>query len=174
MEAKSQFKIIVVGDAGVGKTTFIKRHRTGEFEAKYVPTLGAEVHKMTYQTNLHSEVVLNLWDCSGSDQFSDMKKTFYAGADGAIVFFDVCQRTSYKNASLYIREIRENCGNIPIFLCGNKVDSVDRKVRPKDINLHRDMNLSAYYDISAKSNFNFEKPFIKMSSVLLGYDVQFL
>jgi len=59
------------------------------------------------------------------------------------------------------------CENIPIVLCGNKVDCKDRKVKPKDIQFHRKKNLQ-YYDISAKSNYNFEKPFLYIIRKLTG------
>ena len=59
------------------------------------------------------------------------------------------------------------CENIPIVICGNKVDCKDRKVKPKDITFHRKKNLQ-YYDISAKSNYNFEKPFLYICRKLTG------
>lgn len=59
------------------------------------------------------------------------------------------------------------CEHIPIVLCGNKVDCKDRKVKPKDIHFHRKKNLQ-YYDISAKSNYNFEKPFLYIARKLTG------
>jgi len=59
------------------------------------------------------------------------------------------------------------CENIPIVLCGNKVDIKDRKVKAKSITFHRKKNLQ-YYDISAKSNYNFEKPFLWLARKLLG------
>lgn len=73
--------------------------------------------------------------------------------------FDVTSRVTYKNVPVWHKDLTRVCENIPIVLCGNKVDCKDRKVKPKDIFFHRKKNLQ-YYDISAKSNYNFEKPFL--------------
>ena len=73
--------------------------------------------------------------------------------------FDVTSRVTYKNVPNWHRDLVRVCENIPIVLCGNKVDIKDRKVKAKSIVFHRKKNLQ-YYDISAKSNYNFEKPFL--------------
>src|SRR5690606_5329705 len=76
-----------------------------------------------------------------------------------IIMFDVTSRITYKNVPNWYRDIVRVCDNIPIVLCGNKVDIKERKVRPKAIDFHRKKSLQ-YYDISSKSNYNFEKPFL--------------
>ena len=73
--------------------------------------------------------------------------------------FDVTSRVTYKNVPNWHRDLVRVCENIPIVLTGNKVDIKDRKVKAKSIVFHRKKNLQ-YYDISAKSNYNFEKPFL--------------
>jgi len=74
---------------------------------------------------------------------------------------------TYKNVPNWHRDIVRVCENIPIVLCGNKVDIKDRKVKAKQITFHRKKNLQ-YYDISAKSNYNFEKPFLWLARKLLN------
>ena len=59
-----EFKLVLVGDGGVGKTTFVKRHLTGEFEKKYIATLGVEVHPMTFHTT-KGPIKFNVWDTAG-------------------------------------------------------------------------------------------------------------
>lgn len=61
-----EFKLILVGDGGVGKTTFVKRHLTGEFEKKYVATLGVEVHPLLFHTN-RGPIKFNVWDTAGQE-----------------------------------------------------------------------------------------------------------
>lgn len=68
---------------------------------------------------------------------------------------------------LYLGDLVRVCENIPIVLCGNKVDVKERKVKAKTITFHRKKNLQ-YYDISAKSNYNFEKPFLWLARKLVG------
>jgi GTP-binding nuclear protein Ran len=73
--------------------------------------------------------------------------------------FDVCSRITYSNVPKWYKDLTRVCENIPIVLVGNKVDVKDRKVKAKQITFHRKKNLQ-YYDISAKSNYQFEKPFV--------------
>ena len=81
--------------------------------------------------------------------------------------FDVTSRITYKNVPTWHKDLVRVCENIPIVLCGNKVDIKDRKVKAKAITFHRKKNLQ-YYDISAKSNYNFEKPFLWLARKLAG------
>ena len=81
--------------------------------------------------------------------------------------FDVTSRVTYKNVPNWHRDLVRVCENIPIVLCGNKVDIKDRKIKAKAIVFHRKKNLQ-YYDISAKSNYNFEKPFLWLARKLIG------
>jgi GTP-binding nuclear protein Ran len=81
--------------------------------------------------------------------------------------FDVTSRITYKNVPNWHRDLTRVCENIPIVLCGNKVEIKDRKVKAKQITFHRKKNLQ-YYDISAKSNYNFEKPFLWLARKLAG------
>lgn len=85
----------------------------------------------------------------------------------AIIMFDVTSRVTYKNVPNWHRDLVRVCEAIPTVLCGNKVDIKDRKVKAKAITYHRKKNLQ-YYDISAKSNYNFEKPFLWLARKLAG------
>lgn len=81
--------------------------------------------------------------------------------------FDVTSRMTYKNVPQWHRDLVRVCENIPIVLCGNKVDIKDRKVKAKTITFHRKKSLQ-YYELSAKSNYNFEKPFLWIARKLIG------
>lgn len=160
------FKLVLVGDGGVGKTTFVKRHLTGEFEKKYVATLGVEVHPLAFTTNL-GPITFNVWDTAGQEKFGGLRDGYYIQGQCAIIIFDVTSRITYKNVPTWHKDLVRVCENIPIVLCGNKVDIKDRKVKAKAITFHRKKNLQ-YYDISAKSNYNFEKPFLWLARKLAG------
>jgi len=154
----NKFKLILVGDGGVGKTTFVKRHLTGEFEKKYVATLGVEVRCLDFHTN-RGVLKFNCWDTAGQEKFGGLRDGYYIKGQCAIIMFDVTARITYKHVPNWHRDLTRVCDNIPIVLVGNKVDVKDRKVTAKSITFHRKKNLP-YYDISAKSNYNFEKPFL--------------
>jgi len=165
-QAPPEFKLILVGDGGVGKTTFVKRHLTGEFEKKYVATLGAEVHPLVFHTSM-GKIKFNVWDTAGQEKFAGLRDGYYIEATCGIIMFDVTSRITYKSVPSWHRDLVRVCENIPIVLVGNKVDMKERKVKTKQITFHRKKNLQ-YYDISAKSNYNFEKPFLWLARKLAG------
>ena len=151
-------KLVLVGDGSTGKTTFVKRHLSGEFEKKYVPTLGVEVHPLNFHTNF-GQILFNVWDTAGQEKFGGLRDGYYIQGQCAIIMFDVTSRATYKNVPNWHKDLVRICEEIPIVLVGNKVDVKDRKVKVKEITFHRKKNLQ-YFDISAKSNYNFEKPFL--------------
>jgi len=153
-----QFKVVIVGDPATGKTTFVRRHVNGEFERKYVPTLGVNVHPLKFYTT-RGIIQLNCWDTAGQEKLGGLRDGYYIQGHAAIIFFDVTSRLTYKNVGNWFKDLHRVCEGIPMVLVGNKVDIKDRKVKPKDIVFHRKKNIQ-YYDISAKSNYNYEKPFL--------------
>ncbi|CAL6321557.1 unnamed protein product [Bathycoccus prasinos] len=145
------FKLVLVGDGGTGKTTFVKRHLTGEFEKKYLPTVGVAVHPLDFNTNC-GPIRFDCWDTAGQEKFGGLRDGYYIHGQCAIIMFDVTSRTTYKNVPTWHRDITRVCEDIPIVLCGNKVDVRNRQ----------------YYELSAKSNYNFEKPFLYLARKLAG------
>jgi len=163
---KAEFKLVLVGDGGVGKTTFVKRHLSGEFEKKYVATLGVEVRPLDFMTNF-GKIRFNVWDTAGQEKFGGLRDGYYIQGQCAIIMFDVTSRTTLKHVPNWHRDLVRVCDNIPIVLVGNKVDIKDRKVKARQVTFHRKRNLP-YYDISAKSNYNYEKPFLWLARKLVG------
>lgn len=161
-----EFKIVLVGDGGVGKTTLVKRHLTGEFTTKYVPTLGVEVSTLRFDTNC-GPIAFNVWDTAGQEKFGGLRDGYYVHSDGAIVMFDVTSRVTYANVPKWFLDLKRACGNIPCVLVGNKVDSKEREMKAQQISYHRKHGIQ-YYDMSAKSNYNFEKPFLHLAKLLSG------
>jgi GTP-binding nuclear protein Ran len=161
-----EFKLVLIGDGGVGKTTFVKRHLTGEYEKRYIATVGVEVHPLRFSTS-RGNVIFNVWDTAGQEKLSGLRDGYYIGGQCGIIMFDVTSRITYKNVPKWHRDLVRVCENIPIVLVGNKVDVKDRKVKAKQITYHRRHNLQ-YFDVSAKSNYQFEKPFLWLARRLSG------
>jgi GTP-binding nuclear protein Ran len=152
------FKCLLVGDGGVGKTCFVKRHVTGDFEKRYIATVGVDVHPLTFHTS-RGRICFNTWDTAGQERFGGLRDGYYIQGDCAIIMFEVTSRQTYRNVPNWYRDITRVCDGIPIVLVGNKVDAPDRQVKARMITFHRRTNLQ-YFDVSAKSNYNFEKPFL--------------
>lgn len=160
------FKLLLVGDGGTGKTTFVKRHLSGEFEKRYIATIGVEVHPLDFHTS-RGVLRFDVWDTAGQEKFGGLRDGYYIQGKCAIIFFDVTSRITYKNVPNWHRDIVRVCEDIPIVLCGNKVDIKERRVKARTITFHRKKNLQ-YYDISAKNNYHFEKPFLWLAKKLVG------
>ena len=141
------------------------------------------VHPITFHTNF-GQICFNTWDTAGQEKFGGLRDGYYiqgtpnnpfyysilhvlTSGQCGIIMFDVTSRITYKNVPNWHRDLVRVCENIPIVLCGNKVDVKDRKVKAKAITFHRKKNLQ-YFDISAKSNYNFEKPFLWLARKLAG------
>ena len=155
-----EFKIVLVGDGAVGKTTFVKRHLTGEFEKAYNATVGCEVHPMKFCTSA-GDVQLMVWDTAGQEKLGCLRDGYYIGSHGGIIMFDVCARITYQNVPKWHKDLTRVCPDAHLVLVGNKVDVKERKVKAKQIVFHRKKNIQ-YYDISAKSNYQYEKPFLHL------------
>ena len=157
-----------MGEGDGGKRTVLKRHQDGEYTNPYMQTMGVEVAPLPFNTN-KGPVVLNIWDCAGREEFFGLKDGYYIGAQGAIIMFDVTSKSSYKNVRKWYKELFELENKIPIVLCGNKVDceKKEREVKPKQITFHREKEIQ-YYDISAKSNYKYDKPFVYLIRKFMG------
>ena len=157
-------KLVLVGDGGVGKTTFIDRFVTGRFEKRYVATLGVDVHPVVFNTN-YGTYVFNCWDCAGQEKFGLGRERHYEAADAMLVFFEVTSRRSFDNVFDWMNDVKKITGSIPVVVCGNKVDIEERKIVPRDI---RDLPFK-YRDVSVKSIYNCEKPFLDLLRMLTGH-----
>lgn len=163
-----KFKVVLVGDGGVGKTAFVHRHLGKDFLTPYIATMGVEVRGLRFYTSV-GEVILNIWDTAGQEKFGGYREGYYNGVDAALIMFDVTAKCTYRSVPKWYSDIRMIGPDIPIVLTGNKIDCKSRVVKPKDINFHREVNLQ-YYDISVKSNYNADKPFLYLIRRLLGDD----
>ncbi len=156
-----RFKVLLVGDVGVGKSTFLQRLQTGHFTTTYTPTFGVEVMPLEFrcqsQTGQHN-IILTLWDMGGSH----LEKSYFQGADAIIGMLDLTRISTYMN----LRRILEDHPSLPLVICGNKCELRERKIDPVSlIQLSRRYQCS-YYDISAKSLYNQDKPFLSILRLL--------
>ncbi|KAI7893743.1 putative GTP-binding nuclear protein Ran [Mucor mucedo] len=156
------FKLILVGDSGTGKTTFIKCHLNGKAEKKD----GFVIYSLPFETNF-GPVVFNVWDTTGREKAGSLRDDDYHGGHGGIIMFDITSRLTYKRVPQWHRDLARVCENMPIVICGNKVDIKECSVTPRQISYHRRNNLPFYYT-SAKSNYNIEKPFLYLAQHLVG------
>ncbi len=123
------------------------------------------MHRVSLTTT-RGNVDLEVWDTAGRESLAGLKEAYYIGADAAIIMFSLDNRGSYKNVTRWYKEISKICRDIPIILVGNKADIRD-KLRGRQISFQRAKNLQ-YFDISVKTNYQYEKPFLWVLKNLLG------
>lgn len=119
MSETKMYKVVLTGMPGVGKTTFLRKHLTGEFVKKYDPTLGVEVHPVYY-----NGVRFNVWDTAGQEQFRGLYEGYFIEADVVLAFYDLTNKLSVK----CIDEYTKYAGDTPVIYVGNKCDVDGRKV----------------------------------------------
>jgi len=119
------FKITVIGDGGVGKTSLIKKYTQGSFQKQYIKTLGAQFSKYDEKIN-GDNCKLFFWDIAGQAEFSFMRPTFYKGSKAAIIVFShgKGEEISFDHIIDWHEDIKKYCGDIPIILFGNKIDLI--------------------------------------------------
>lgn len=156
--------LIIVGDSNVGKSSLFEVLTENTFATMYEPSVGIEKGKFVFETDRGVEGVFRLYDVG--DLTIDPENTEINRewpkknrVQCAILMFDVTSIPSYKNIPDWYQKINDKYPGILMVLCGNKADSKDRKVRPKFITHHKKYNIP-YYDISAKTVFNIDKPFM--------------
>lgn len=118
------FKITVLGDPRVGKTSLIKKYTKGTFKKDYIKTLGAQFSK--YEESIgNDQINLFFWDIAGQDSWNFMHETFYRGSKAAIIVFSHTDDESFKHIDNWHDELKGICGDIPVVLFGNKLDLVN-------------------------------------------------
>lgn len=174
----AEFKVLLVGDAGVGKSALIKSHLTGEFERKWIRISDEEVHQLRFHTNC-GDVAVNVWIAAGGSPCGQRER-FYTQGHAAIAMFDVTSRASFRSIPNWQREIKKVLGTIPTVVLGNKVDFASRQVTPKQIHSYTRMDKRRgdalqYYDISVRDKHNFERPFLWLLRMLTSQrELQFV
>ena len=147
-EEEYKFKITVVGDPAVGKTTLIKKYTTGSFQKDYIATLGAQFSK--YEEIIEgNEIKLFIWDIAGQQTFEVMRQKFYKGSSGAIIVFSHApeELKSYGNIENWLKELIKYCGDIPIALFGNKIDLINEEELVSDNDIpNSDNNIEKFKD----------------------------
>lgn len=162
--------VLLLGDGGVGKTTFVKQYCIGEFVSRYIPTRGVEEHSLQFNTN-KGFVNVNLLDVEGQDYYRGSRYA-YTKADAALVFFDLTSRVTYNNHFEWISTFKIRSPNKPFVIVGNKCDVYDRKVKPETIQMRK--HKVEYCEISSKTRLGYENPLLSIIKTFLGEDTHFV
>ena len=164
------FKIVVVGDGAVGKTSLIKQWTEGTFRTDYILTIGSNFAVKSLNID-DKPIKLQIWDLAGQPHFSDVRVLFYKGSMGAMYVFDVSRMESYDSMMKWYQELKNICGDIPGVLLANKVDLNDqRKVTTdKGSALADKLGGAPYFETSAKTGAQVHDAFQKIAQLVYDW-----
>ncbi len=115
------YKIVLVGDAGTGKSTFVKRLSGLNFVTSYHATLGVDVHCVTFKSIDNNYINFCIWDTAGQEKFGGIREGYYRNTDGVIILCDNNKMTQ-KNVAKWKTHIKQFCPSVPIMTIKNKID----------------------------------------------------
>eukprot|EP01111_Echinosteliopsis_oligospora_P017835 TRINITY_DN787_c0_g1_i1.p1 TRINITY_DN787_c0_g1~~TRINITY_DN787_c0_g1_i1.p1 ORF type:complete len:204 (-),score=57.43 TRINITY_DN787_c0_g1_i1:171-782(-) len=159
------FKLLLIGDSGVGKSCLLLRFADDTYTESYISTIGVDFKIRTIELN-GKTIKLQIWDTAGQERFRTITSSYYRGAHGIIVVYDVTDQVSFNNVRQWLQEIdRYACENVNKLLVGNKSDLVSKKVvEEKSAAEFADGLGIPFMETSAKNSTNVEQAFIKMAT----------
>ncbi len=161
------WKIMMLGDAAVGKTSLTLRFISGFFLQDLKLTIGVDFYSKT--TNFKKKKVkLQIWDFGGEERFRFLLHQYCKGANAAFFLYDITNRLSLDHLPDWTQIIREHAGDIPIMLIGSKVDLKEFRAvtREEGILAAKKYNLSSFIELSSKTGQNVEKSFDVITEIL--------
>jgi Ras-related protein Rab-8A len=163
------FKILLLGDASVGKTSFTKRYCYNIFNPSERLTIGVDFHVKTIELK-GKKIKLQIWDVGGEERFRFLLPTYCLGANAAFLLYDITRPATIDNVPEWANIVRQKGGPIPIMLVGAKLDleTAQRQVaREYGIQLAEKNKINSFVEISAKENTNVDKAFDVLTEMTL-------
>lgn len=164
------FKFILIGDSTVGKTCVLTRFVDGWFKAESDPTIGVEFGSKVLKCKSGVTVRLQVWDTAGQESFRSITRSYYRGAIGALLVYDITNANSFENLPSWLKDSLDATNqNIGIVLVGNKSDLETEREVNKEVakNFAKENNL-LFLETSAKNGTNVEKIFQILSEQILA------
>ncbi|XP_076961040.1 ras-related protein Rab2BV-like [Bidens hawaiensis] len=154
------FKIVLIGDSGVGKSNILSRFTRNEFCLESKSTIGVEFATRTIQVE-GKVVKAQIWDTAGQERYRAITSAYYRGAVGALLIYDITKAQSFENVRRWLRELRDHAdANIVIMLAGNKADLThNRAVQETDGQALAEQEGLVFLETSALEAYNVEKAF---------------
>ena len=163
------YKILLLGDCNVGKTSFILRYTEDKFEDTHISTIGVDFKTKLFNLNSEEILKLQIWDTAGQDKFKSITKNYFRGSNGIILMYDITSSYSFVNIKNWITQIRDSVGdNTCIIIVGNKSDLEDSR----EINIEKGFILAneyklSFFESSAKENMSVNEIFESLISQML-------
>ncbi|KAI8611963.1 ras-related protein rab-11A [Chytriomyces sp. MP71] len=157
------FKVVLIGDSGVGKSNLLSRFTRNEFNLDSKSTIGVEFATRTIQVD-GKTIKAQIWDTAGQERYRAITSAYYRGAVGALLVYDITKVSSYENVNRWLKELRDHAdSNIQIMLVGNKSDLKHaRSVATDEAKGFAAENGLTFIETSALDSSNVEPAFQKI------------
>ena len=158
--AEMIFKIIIVGDLSSGKTNIVTQYISHKFVQDSQPTIGVEMFNKDFQIN-EDKVSAQIWDTAGQEKYNALTSSYYKGAKGALVVYDITQESTFFKVEQFAKDLREKSDkNVYMILVGNKIDlEENRKVSKEEGKILADKLKMGFFEVSAKNGTGIEDLF---------------
>eukprot|EP01120_Amphizonella_sp_Union-15-10_P004086 TRINITY_DN1461_c0_g1_i1.p1 TRINITY_DN1461_c0_g1~~TRINITY_DN1461_c0_g1_i1.p1 ORF type:complete len:229 (+),score=50.16 TRINITY_DN1461_c0_g1_i1:61-687(+) len=158
------FKLLLLGDSGVGKSSVLMRFADNSFTESFISTIGVDFKIKTIEVD-KTTIRLQIWDTAGQERFRTITSSYYRGAHGIVVVYDITNQESFTNVQKWLQEIeRYACENVTRLLVGNKSDLInERKVSTEAAKKYSEQMGIIFLETSAKTSDNVEEAFILLS-----------
>jgi len=161
------FKLLLIGDSGVGKTCVLFRFSDDAFNTTFISTIGIDFKIRTIELD-GKRIKLQIWDTAGQERFRTITTAYYRGAMGILLVYDVTCEKSFENIRQWLRNIEQHASeDVQKLLLGNKCDMEHKRV----VSTERGASLASecgikFYETSAKNNVNVEEAFTVMARAI--------
>ncbi|KAL3102927.1 hypothetical protein niasHT_025835 [Heterodera trifolii] len=154
------FKVVLIGDSGVGKSNLLSRFTRNEFNLESKSTIGVEFATRSIQVD-GKTVKAQIWDTAGQERYRAITSAYYRGAVGALLIYDIAKHLTYENVERWLKELRDHSDqNIVIMLVGNKSDLRHLRAVPTDeAKAYAERNQLSFIETSALDATNVEAAF---------------
>lgn len=163
------FKLLLIGDSGVGKTSILYRFSDDAYTPTFISTIGIDFKIKTIELK-GKKIKLQIWDTAGQERFHTITTSYYRGAMGIMLVYDITNAKSFDNIQKWLRNIDEHANeDVEKMIVGNKCDMEDRRIIAKERGeaIAREHGIR-FMETSACSNFNVEKAFLDLAMAVLN------
>jgi len=162
------FKLLLIGDSSVGKTAILLRFSDDSFSPNFISTIGIDFRIKTVEIR-GKKIKLQIWDTAGQERFHTITTSYYRGAMGILLVYDITRPTSFDNLAKWLRTIIEHSStDVEKMILGNKCDMEEQRQisKEKGESIARENGIT-FLETSAKNNINVEEAFMKISERIL-------
>ena len=162
-----QMKLLMIGDSGVGKTCLLLRYANDSFSPTFITTIGIDFKIKNIDID-GKRVKLQIWDTAGQERFRTITTSYFRGAQGILLLYDVTDRRSFESIRNWVSQIQQHADvNVNKILVGNKCDMLDEKVvsTEEGQKLAREFGMD-FFECSAKNNINVEPAFVGLGRAI--------